>query len=319
MSVRKSSSQMPRGRGRSGKSHRRGEWGFPEYVPVHERRERAEELAEKLVRERETSRARGGKKSAAGRVAKTTQSALQRIPAGSALGATFWSKAWNRNLESYADFESRLGRGRSYVRNGSVLDLIIDTGLVQSRVAGSRPQPYVVRVQIAPASASAIAHLRKTLRGTVENIGQLFAGRFPTGLSDLLVAKGTGLFPTPDQIHFNCNCPDWAGLCKHVAATLYGIGIRFDGDPGLFFKLRGIDIETELAGLVRKEVNRLLSPKSANSKAASRKVPIGSAKRRDAKATHPESAKNKAKIAAKSMAIQRLQLTDAALKELFGI
>lgn len=250
---------------------------FPEYIPVRERRERAAAAAKKL--------------------------GTRGIPAGAVLGATFWSKAWNRNLESYADFYSRLERGRSYVRNGHVIDLKIETGNVKSKVSGSRSQPYAIEVKIDRASAVAVGKMRKALSGKVENVEQIFEGKFPTDLAELLVAKGSGLFPAPEGIHFACNCPDWAGMCKHVAATLYGIGIRFDGDPGLFFKLRGIDIESELAGLVGREVKKLLHPEKPTKS------------KQKAKSANAKSAKT---VAGKPKA-KALELSDAALRELFGI
>jgi hypothetical protein len=62
-----------------------------------------------------------------------------------------------------------------------------------------------------------------------------------------LCQQGTGLFPTPAEIEFTCSCPDWASMCKHVAAVLYGVGARLDHRPELLFRLRQVNEQDMIA------------------------------------------------------------------------
>lgn len=153
----------------------------------------------------------------------------------------WWGKAWCNNLEQYADYESRLDRGKRYVRTGAVIDLKIQRGKILARVQGSRKVPYKVEIHISPLSEEKCQSIIRQCGRKIENMEELLNGNFPEEMQELFQGKG-GLFPTPSEISFNCSCPDWALLCKHVAATLYGVGARLDVNPLLFFELRGIDI-----------------------------------------------------------------------------
>ena len=178
---------------------------------------------------------------------------------GKNLAKSWWAKAWNKNLESYADYYSRIGRGRSYVRAGAVLDLLISPGLVTAIIQGSRTKPYDVSINIDPLSPLQWKAITEKCNRKFANIEELATGKFPTELEDLFTDLNSGLFPTPQDIHFYCTCPDWAYMCKHIAATLYGIGARFDQDPLLFFLLRDIDfselikktVDDKMAGLLK--------------------------------------------------------------------
>jgi uncharacterized Zn finger protein len=165
---------------------------------------------------------------------------------------TWWGKAWNANLERYADYSNRIGRGRSYVKNGFVLDLKITRGCVDSLVMGTRPQPYSVRIKIAGLTQQKWAAIKKKARDKIDSLQELLDGSFPRELEEIFTARGAGLFPSPQEIKLSCSCPDWAVMCKHVAAALYGAGARLDEDPGLFFTLRGVDV----GDLVSTAVNR---------------------------------------------------------------
>jgi len=72
-----------------------------------------------------------------------------------------------------------------------------------------------------------------------------------------LCQEKAGMFPSPKDISFTCSCPDWASMCKHVAAVLYGIGARLDHRPELLFTLRKVDqqglIATAGASLAKKK------------------------------------------------------------------
>lgn len=233
---------------RSRRHEGRGWGGFAPYVPVAQRRADAEKQRAKLLKKGET---------------------LHPVTlAGFSIATKWWGKSWCKNLERYADFSNRIGRGRSYVRNGMVLDLRIAPGVVTALVQGSRPQPYKVNVKVAPLSASARAQVEESCRGQLGSLSDLLAGQFPKALESLFMTEGTGLFPAPRDIQFDCTCPDWASMCKHVAAVLYGIGARFDEDPGLFFALRGIDPAKLIGGVVKQRADELLS----KAKRASKKV-----------------------------------------------
>ena len=167
---------------------------------------------------------------------------------GSAIALSWWGKSWNKNLERYADYSNRIGRGRSYVRHGAVLDLQIDSGKVEALVQGTRAKPYSVIVKIKAINAKIWQNIKTACGGKLDSLQELLEGKLPKALSNIFMEQGTGLFPSPKDIEFSCSCPDWASMCKHVAATLYGIGARLDEDPNLFFKLRKVrmkDLVTE--------------------------------------------------------------------------
>ncbi|MGM0395690.1 MAG: SWIM zinc finger family protein [Bacillota bacterium] len=173
---------------------------------------------------------------------------------GRNLAKTWWGKAWNQNLESYADYSNRISRGRSYVRNNAVLDLKISKGVVMALVQGSSSKQYVVKIQIETLSSEKWDQVTEICNRRIESLEQLIEGRFPKELEVLFTERKYGLFPAPKEIHFSCSCPDWAIMCKHVAAVLYGVGARLDADPMLFFELRDIDGQE----LVRKSMERKL-------------------------------------------------------------
>jgi uncharacterized Zn finger protein len=162
---------------------------------------------------------------------------------GRTIARSFWGKAWCDNLEAYSDFENRLPRGRTYVRNGSVVDLQIGEGTVSSLVSGS--EMYRVSVTIKPLPRPRWLAVVKDCAGKIDSLVELLQGRFSRGVMEVLIRPRAGLFPSPGDIDFECSCPDWASMCKHVAATLYGVGARLDQEPELFFRLRRVD-QTEL-------------------------------------------------------------------------
>jgi len=177
---------------------------------------------------------------------------------GRTLARTWWGKAWNQNLERYADFSNRIGRGRSYVCHGAVLDLQIAPGEVLALVQGTRSTPYKVAVRIQPIDRSEWKQIAQACSERIGSMQELLAGRFPKDLAEVFTAQGGGLFPSPKQITFECSCPDWASMCKHVAAVLYGIGTRLDEDPQLFFVLRKADVNDLVARTLRDTSEKLL-------------------------------------------------------------
>ncbi len=177
---------------------------------------------------------------------------------GRAIARTWWGKAWNVNLERYADYSNRIGRGRSYVRHSAVLDLQIEGGLVTSLVQGTMSKPYEVDIRIDGIEKEIWQNMIDACAGKLDSLPKLLAGKLPRGLGKIFTAQGKGLFPSPDEIDFSCSCPDWASMCKHVAATLYGIGARLDEDPLLFFKLREVSVDDLISRTVKKTKKKLL-------------------------------------------------------------
>jgi uncharacterized Zn finger protein len=201
------------------------------YVPVAERRRKAEKKLAKL---------------------KNGQSGSPVTIEGRAIAKSFWGKSWCTNLERYSDYENRLPRGRTYVRNGSVVDLRIAKGKVSAVVSGS--DLYRVTVTIAPVTATRWKAICRDCAGTIDSLVELLQGRLSKGVMDRVCREGEGLFPAPKEIKLSCSCPDWADMCKHVAAVLYGVGARLDEKPALLFELRAVD-ENELLANAGQELS----------------------------------------------------------------
>ncbi len=204
--------------------------GYPEYVTVAEKKARAARKLKELC--------------------KKNPNMKSVVIEGSAIARTWWGKAWNLNLERYADYSNRIGRGRNYVQHGAVLDLQIEPGLVNALVQGSISKPYSVCIKIQTLKKEIWKNIKAACENTLESFQELLAGKFPKALGEIFTSRDTGMFPVPREIKFSCSCPDWAGMCKHVAATLYGVGARLDEDPRLFFRLR----DTEIGELIKQTV-----------------------------------------------------------------
>ncbi len=197
-------------------------YSFRPYVSVAERRRKAAAAAKKLTAK-------------SGRALAPVNLASKKI------ATTFWGKAWCDNLESYSDYANRLPRGRTYVRNGSVIDLQIQPGKVVALVQGS--SLYKIAIDFSPLAPKRWKDFKARSAGKVTNLLDLLQGRLSKEILADLSAQGTGLFPAPKEIALGCSCPDWADMCKHVAAVLYGVGARLDEHPELFFTLRGLDMQ----------------------------------------------------------------------------
>ncbi|MGJ5813730.1 SWIM zinc finger family protein [Paludibaculum fermentans] len=216
------------------------DWGWTRYVPVAERRRKALRELEKLRKQ--------------GKVITPV------ILEGRTIARTFWGKAWCTNLESYSDYANRLPRGRTYVRNGSVVNLELTPGLICAHVSGS--SLYEVRLKVTPVAKTRWNSLRADCAGTIDSLVELLMGRLSQGVMERICRQGQGLFPAPTEIKLSCSCPDSAGMCKHIAATLYGVGARLDQHPELLFLLRGVD-EKELIASAGKDT--LLSSQAPSS------------------------------------------------------
>jgi uncharacterized Zn finger protein len=196
-----------------------GWYEFRPYVPVRERQAEAAKFTAKLQKQ--------------GR--KITPVKIE----GRAIASTFWGKAWCDHLESYSDFANRLPRGRTYVRNGSVVDLQIKPGKITALVSGS--EVYEITIKIGKLAPQRWKAVRSRCAGQVGSVLELLQGRFDKSVMEVLTHRDKGLFPAPAEIDMECSCPDWAGMCKHLAAVLYGVGSRLDHEPELLFVLRQVD------------------------------------------------------------------------------
>jgi len=194
-------------------------YGWKPYVSAAERRKKAEKAAAR---------------------AKKAGANLSPVTASrGAIAKTFWGKAWCDNLERYSDYANRLPRGRTYVRNGSVIDLKVTEGEVQAQVVGSTLYKVAVRVIAVPGQRW--QSISADCAGSIDSLVELLQGRLSKAVMERICTPNTGLFPAPQEIQFSCSCPDWASMCKHVAAVLYGVGARLDEQPELIFTLRRVD------------------------------------------------------------------------------
>lgn len=193
--------------------------GWPAYVPVAQRRAKAKHEVRKLQRKGQD---------------------IQAVEIeGRTIARSFWGKAWCTHLESFGDYTNRLPRGRTYVRNGSVCHLSIRKGKVEAIVAGSKL--YRVEVDIKPQSKAKWTQLKQRCTGKIGSLIELLQGKLSAEIMSTVTDREHGLFPLAGEINYNCNCPDWADMCKHIAAVMYGIGARLDTQPDLLFLLRGVD------------------------------------------------------------------------------
>ena len=158
---------------------------------------------------------------------------------GRKIATTFWGKAWCDNLAAYSDYSNRLPRGATYVRNGSVVDLIIKPRNIEAIVAGS--ETYKIKIEIAALAKPTWKQIKQDCSESIDSLLDLLAGRFSDGVMQRLTQQKSGLFPSPREIKMKCSCPDWSDCCKHLAAVMYGIGARLDKQPELLFLLRDVD------------------------------------------------------------------------------
>lgn len=195
-------------------------FGWKPYVPVAVRRRQAARRLAQLKK-------------------KNGREAAPVVIDGRKIARTFWGEAWCENLERYSDFANRLPRGRTYVRNGSVVDLRIAPGAVTALVSGSGL--YEVEMTVAAVPATRWRTICKDCAGAIDSVVELLQGKLSQSVMARMCQPKTGLFPAPKEITFACSCPDWASMCKHVAAVLYGVGARLDEHPELLFLLRKVN------------------------------------------------------------------------------
>ena len=179
---------------------------------------------------------------------------------GNKIAKKWWGISWIDNLEKYSDYSNRLPRGKKYLKSDCILDLKIKKGRIDAIVQGSSSKPYEVCVHIKVLNKEKIEGIVQLCENKIESIENLINGKFPDTLKEVFIGKN-GLFPSPNEIEFDCSCPDYASLCKHVASVLYAIGAKFDTDPRLFFELRGIDVNQFIKKAVDNSIEKLLVEK----------------------------------------------------------
>ena len=196
-----------------------GYGGWAPYVPVAERRRKA-------LKKMDALRKKGVK--------------IEPVTIrGRQIAASFWGKAWCEHIESFSDYENRLPRGRTYVRNGSVCHLSVAKGKIEAKVSGS--ELYTIKIDIKTLPGKKWTAIKRRCSGQIGSLLELLQGRLSDHVMEVVTDRKNGLFPLPGEISLDCSCPDWAVMCKHVAAVLYGIGARLDSKPELLFTLRGVD------------------------------------------------------------------------------
>lgn len=194
-------------------------YGWAPYVPVAERRAKAGKQLEKM---------------------KKKGLDVQPVElSGRKIAASFWGRGWCDHMESFSDYANRLPRGRSYVRNGSVCHLEIAPGRIKALVSGTTL--YNVVITIDPLNANRWEEVKRACSGKIASLIDLLRGKLDDSVMEVVTDRKKGLFPLPGEMKFECDCPDWAGMCKHVAAVLYGVGARLDQSPEMLFVLRGVN------------------------------------------------------------------------------
>ncbi len=186
---------------------------------------------------------------------------------GRQIAKTWWGKAWTGHLKYYADYDNRVGRGRSYVKNGLVIHLELKNGQVEAMVMGTRKTPYKINIMVKKIADNKWEKIKKLSHSHLHSLTDLFEGKFPKELEQVFSNHSEGVFPSLGEMDFNCSCPDWANMCKHISASLFAVGARLDESPELIFKLRGVKISDLIESAVKAEVSGLVrTPDTLRSK-----------------------------------------------------
>lgn len=168
------------------------------------------------------------------------------VMVGRHIADSFWGKGWCRHLESCDDYVDYLSNGRSYLRSGSICHLEINQGRIEAFVYGK--SLYSVTITVDKLSSQKLSTIKSHFRSRICSASDLLQGKFDYDLMVLIRDRKNGIFPHPREIRIECDCPNREGMCKHLAAVLYGVGARLDSSPEMLFLLRGINLE-ELATL----------------------------------------------------------------------
>ncbi len=180
---------------------------------------------------------------------------------GKQIASSWWGKAWINHLKHYADFDNRVGRGRSYVKNGLVIHFAIKPGHIESIVMGTSSSPYNIKIKTKKLSPNKWNKMKRLSREHLCTLPELNEGKFPKELKDIFSDRGEGIFPTIKEMSFHCSCPDWANMCKHVSASLFALGSQIDNNIDLFFKLRGVNTSELVQSALKDEAKHLKNRK----------------------------------------------------------
>jgi uncharacterized Zn finger protein len=173
-----------------------------------------------------------------------------------AFAKNWWAQRWIAALERFVD-AGRLSRGRSYARKGQVLSIEETKDGIAARVQGSMRTPYKIKIQISPLTDSEWDKVIDALSEQAIFTAQLLAGEMPQDIEQAFEVARVSLFPTTRRdLQTDCSCPDPANPCKHIAATHYILGERFDEDPFLIFRLRGRTQEQVMQALRQRRAGR---------------------------------------------------------------
>lgn len=182
---------------------------------------------------------------------KITHGILPKTQRGD-FGASWWAGKFLSLLNSYG-WENRLLRGKRYARGGQVADMKEYGNGIVAHVQGSRASPYAVSISFKRLTAAQWKRVIAAMGAQAVFAAKLLAGEMPPEIEKAFQQAGFTLFPKSEKdVDMECSCPDWAVPCKHLAAVFYLLAERFDEDPFLLFRLRGIGREKVLAQLRRR-------------------------------------------------------------------
>jgi len=183
---------------------------------------------------------------------------------------SFWAAAWNKNLENYTDFFNNIGgfskkNEREYnsgVLNRlsrTIIDIEIKEGVAKAIIMGYANSTYDVKITVQQIPQEKCNYIISEVGSKISNVGDLAAGKFPHDLSDKLLNYESGLFPLPEEIKCKCSCGKRVNMCTHSAVALYGIGLKFDDDPLLFFKLRGVPFAESFKKAIDEKISDMIA------------------------------------------------------------
>lgn len=165
------------------------------------------------------------------------------------IGETWWSKRFIAALE-HIGIGSRLERGRSYARKGQVISIKIHDATVYAQVQGTMPRPYKITISFTRFTDRQWEQIFDALASQALFTAMLLGGEIPQEIETVFTSVKLSLLPaSAKDIKTDCDCPDYANPCKHIAAVYYILAEQFDRDPFLIFSLRGRDREAVLENL----------------------------------------------------------------------
>ncbi|BCO07650.1 hypothetical protein GF1_00260 [Desulfolithobacter dissulfuricans] len=163
---------------------------------------------------------------------------------------SWWGRRWEEIMASY-NIGARLGRGKSYARQGQVVDVRTSVAGIEAVVQGSRNKPYQVRISFRHWTEKEWLTVLDTIAEQPRYLARLLNGELPEHLENDLRKADINLFPaTYSELQADCSCPDWSNPCKHIAAVAFIMAREFDREPLLLFRFRGLEPEDFFA-LVR--------------------------------------------------------------------